>query len=119
MKILAEKGYRVVAPNQRGYSSGARPKGFENYTMKLLASDVVTLAEKVGFKNKFHLVGHDIGAVVGWTTATLYPNLLKSWTADWPAYLWALVMILHKKKKALMCIYFNINLFYALDIIVP
>lgn len=90
MKILAEKGYRVVAPNQRGYSSGARPKGFENYTMKLLASDVVTLAEKVGFKNKFHLVGHDIGAVVGWTTATLYPNLLKSWTADWPAYLWAL-----------------------------
>lgn len=94
MKMLAEKGYRVVAPNQRGYSSDARPKGFENYMMKLLASDVVTLAEKIGFKNKFHLVGHDIGAVVGWTTATLYPNLLKSWTAlsvpDWPAYLWAL-----------------------------
>lgn len=94
MKILAQKGYRVVAPNQRGYSSGARPKGFENYTMKLLASDVIALAEKVGFKSKFHLVGHDIGAVVGWTTATLYPNLLKTWTAlsvpDWPAYLWAL-----------------------------
>lgn len=94
MKILAKTGYRVIAPNQRGYSSGARPKGIENYTMKILASDVINLAKQVGFKDKFHLVGHDIGAVVGWTTATLYPELLATWTAlsvpDWPAYLWAL-----------------------------
>lgn len=91
---LAGKGYRIVAPNQRGYSTGARPKGYKNYTMKILANDIVKLANYFGFNNKFHLVGHDIGAVVGWTAATLYPGLLKSWTAlsvpDWPAYLWAL-----------------------------
>ncbi|MCH4004908.1 MAG: alpha/beta hydrolase [Lactobacillus crispatus] len=124
MKILAEKGYRVIAPNQRGYSSDARPKGFKNYTMKLLASDVVTLAEKVGFKNKFHLVGHDIGAV-SWLDYSHFISRVGQ------LYLFLiglhisghLIMILHKKKKALMCIYFNINLspnlFYALDIIVP
>ncbi|MBC8743753.1 alpha/beta hydrolase [Lactobacillus sp. Marseille-P7033] len=94
MLKLANQGYRVIAPNQRGYSAGARPVGVQNYTMKLLAADVVALAQFFGFRQKFHLVGHDIGAVVGWTTATLYPQLLKSWTAlsvpNWPAYIWAL-----------------------------
>lgn len=94
---LANQGYRVIAPNQRGYSAGARPLGVQNYTMKLLAADVVALAHFFGFQQKFHLVGHDIGAVVGWTTATLYPQLLKSWTAlsvpNWPAYILSLIHI--------------------------
>lgn len=94
MLKLANQGYRVIAPNQRGYSAGARPLGVQNYKMKLLAADVVALAHFFSFQQKFHLVGHDIGAVVGWTTATLYPQLLKSWTAlsvpNWPAYIWAL-----------------------------
>ena len=94
MEKLTQKNYRVIAPNQRGYSVNARPDGIENYTMKLLASDVVAFAKYFGFDKQFHLVGHDIGAVVGWSTVTLYPDLIKSWTAlsvpDWPAYLWAL-----------------------------
>lgn len=100
---LAKAGYRVVAPNQRGYSSTARPQGYKNYAMQLLAKDVIEIARKVGFNKQFHLVGHDIGAVVGWTVATLYPNLIKSWTAlsvpDWPAYLWALNNDPVQKKK--------------------
>ncbi len=94
MVRLAEDGYQVIAPNQRGYSATARPRGYQNYTMQILAKDIVAIARSVGFDHQFHLVGHDIGAVVGWTVATLYPDFLKSWTAlsvpDWPAYLWAL-----------------------------
>ncbi|QOP72782.1 alpha/beta fold hydrolase [Pediococcus acidilactici] len=100
---LAEQGYRVAAPDQRGYSKSARPKGYQNYQMKLLSSDIIEIAKKIGFDSKFHLVGHDIGAVVGWTVATLYPEFLKSWTAlsvpDWSAYLWALNNDPVQKKK--------------------
>jgi pimeloyl-ACP methyl ester carboxylesterase len=81
LKKLAEKGYKCLAPNQRGYSEGARPQGIENYTTRILASDVIALAESVGEYEKFHLVGHDWGAGVGWAVVTLFPERIQSWTA--------------------------------------
>ncbi|MFC6177614.1 alpha/beta fold hydrolase [Companilactobacillus huachuanensis] len=93
MLYFSDNGYRVVAPDQRGYSAGARPEGIENYSMDLLANDVVSLAQELGYE-KFHLVAHDIGSLVGWTVAAKYPEKLLSWTSlsvpDWPAYVWAL-----------------------------
>lgn len=53
MLKLANQGYRVIAPNQRGYSAGARPLGVQNYTMKLLAADVVALAHFFSFQQNF------------------------------------------------------------------
>ena len=41
---LAEAGYRAVAPNQRGYSSRARPEAAEEYAMPRLVEDVVGMA---------------------------------------------------------------------------
>lgn len=94
MEKLSDLGYRCLAPDQRGYSKGARPKGYENYSVQILAQDVINYAEYVNSKERFHLVGHDFGAVVGWTTVTMYPERIKSWTAlsvpYWPAYLWAI-----------------------------
>lgn len=81
IKKLADNGYRCLAPNQRGYSDGARPVGMENFTTRKLASDVVALADAVGEKGKFHLIGHDWGAGVGWAAVTLYPERIQSWTA--------------------------------------
>ncbi|WP_334329862.1 alpha/beta fold hydrolase [Companilactobacillus sp. HBUAS59699] len=93
MLYFANKGYLVLAPDQRGYSEGARPTDIKEYRMKALAQDVVKLAEKFGY-DKFHLVGHDIGSVVGWTVAAKYPEKVKTWSSlsvpDWPAYKWAL-----------------------------
>lgn len=94
MVKLAEMGYRCLAPNQRGYSEGARPEGFENYSYRKVASDVPGFADAVGCDGKFHLVGHDWGAACGWTVMALYPDRIQSWvgmsTPYSPAFTWAL-----------------------------
>ncbi len=59
---LAAAGYRVVAVDQRGYSPGARPTGVEAYRIGVLVRDVLALAGSLG-ADRFHLVGHDYGAV--------------------------------------------------------
>jgi pimeloyl-ACP methyl ester carboxylesterase len=79
LKFLAAQGYRCLAPDLRGYSPKARPKGIQNYRIDKIASDVVALADILGFQ-KFHLVAHDWGAGCGWTLVELYPNLVNSWS---------------------------------------
>lgn len=68
MIALAPLGYRSVACNQRGYSPGASPDIEEDYDYNLLRDDVWAVADAVGFQ-KFHLVGHGHGALLGWWTA--------------------------------------------------
>ena len=65
MATLAAEGYRCVAPDQRGYSPGARPQETDAYRYADLATDVLELARVLGFE-RFHLVGHDWGAGAGW-----------------------------------------------------
>jgi pimeloyl-ACP methyl ester carboxylesterase len=80
MMLLASKGYRCLAPDLRGYSPGARPKDMKSYGIDKIASDIIQLADSVGFK-KIHLIGHDWGAGCGWTVVELAPNLVNSWSA--------------------------------------
>ncbi len=80
MISLAAEGYRCLAPDQRGYSAGARPAQLNHYQIDQIASDIVALADHQGWQ-KFHLVGHDWGAGCGWTVVTLYPERISSWTA--------------------------------------
>ena len=80
MVELALQGYQCVAPDQRGYSEGARPKKNKDYTVDKLATDVIAIADAFGFK-KIHLVGHDWGAAVGWAVVQLYPDRINDWTA--------------------------------------
>jgi len=65
MPTLAAAGYRCLAPDQRGYSPGARPDGVDAYRYEALIADVFALAGAAGFA-RFHLIGHDWGALVGW-----------------------------------------------------
>ena len=76
----ADQGYKVVAFDQRGYSPGARPEGVEAYEADNQVSDVIAVADEVGF-DKFHLVGHDWGSVVAWTTTIFHPQRVSSLTA--------------------------------------
>lgn len=80
MYKLAERGYRCLAPDQRGYSPGARPKGIRSYLLSSTASDVVALADKLDLK-KFHLIGHDWGSACGWAAIELFPQRIQSWTS--------------------------------------
>jgi len=77
MPVLAEAGYRVVAYDQRGYSPGARPDGVDAYHHTRLASDVLGVADALGAEH-FHLVGHDWGALVAWSTAASAPERLRT-----------------------------------------
>ena len=74
---LAEAGFSVIAPNQRGYSSGARPTGLESYTSEKLVEDVRQIADALHW-GSFHLAGHDWGAFIAWDFAGKYPNRLRT-----------------------------------------
>lgn len=77
-RLLHEQGYRTLAPDQRGYSPGARPRRRSSYRMSKLVGDVVALIEEYG--DPVHLVGHDWGAAVAWTLAGSRPDLVLSLT---------------------------------------
>lgn len=76
---LHEAGLRTYAPDQRGYSRGARPPRRRDYAMPKLVGDVVALIDTIG--RPVHLVGHDWGAVAAWLTAAERPDLVRSLTA--------------------------------------
>jgi len=78
--LLTRAGYRVLAPEQRGYSPGARPSGRRAYTIERLTGDVLALADAAG-AGRFHLIGHDWGALVAWDLAGRHPERLRSLTA--------------------------------------
>lgn len=78
--LLAAAGLRVVAPDQRGYSPGARPTDVASYATGLLADDVLGLADALGI-GSFHLVGHDWGAAVAWVVAANAAERVTSLTA--------------------------------------
>ena len=65
MHVLVNKGYRVIAPDQRGYSPNARPTLIKEYTLKHTVSDVLAIVDAYKLK-RYHLVGHDWGSSVGW-----------------------------------------------------
>ena len=78
---LAAAGYLAVAPDQRGYSPGARPDPADlaNYHYDRLIGDALEIAEAVGAAGRrFHLVGHDWGGQVSWGVASRHPDRLAS-----------------------------------------
>ncbi len=73
---LAAAGYRVWAPDQRGYNLSEKPRGVHQYSLDLLAADVAGLIRQTG-QDKVFLAGHDWGAAVAWWVALRYPHLLR------------------------------------------
>ncbi len=77
LKALAEAGYRACAPNQRGYSAGARPTEIDSYRVEFLVSDVLQIADALG-ADQFHIVGHDWGGQIAWVTAALHSERVRT-----------------------------------------
>jgi pimeloyl-ACP methyl ester carboxylesterase len=77
---LRSAGLRTIAPDQRGYSPGARPEEVDAYRMPALVGDVLGLLDAFGLP-AVDLVGHDWGAVVGWHLAAWHPDRIRTLTA--------------------------------------
>ncbi|AQU77820.1 MULTISPECIES: alpha/beta hydrolase [Planococcus] len=73
---LAEKGYRVVAPDQRGYNLSDKPKGIDNYTVDYLRDDVIGIIEHFQKKTAI-IIGHDWGGAVAWHLAATRPEYVE------------------------------------------
>ncbi|GAA2254461.1 epoxide hydrolase [Streptomyces ruber] len=78
--LLHRAGLRTVAPDQRGYSPGARPEAVEAYALPELAADALGVLDALGIEAA-HVAGHDWGAVVGWYLAARFPGRVRSLTA--------------------------------------
>lgn len=79
MTALAERGHRVVAPDQRGYGLSSKPATVADYAMPLLVRDIALLIERQGLA-PVNLVGHDWGGAVAWALAIERPDLVRSMT---------------------------------------
>jgi len=77
LRALDAAGFRACAPDQRGYSAGARPEGIEAYRTEQLLADVLALADSLGAE-RFHLVGHDWGGQLAWLTAARHPRRVRT-----------------------------------------
>lgn len=73
---LAMAGYRVWAPDQRGYNLSDKPPRVRDYRLDLLAGDVAGLIEAAG-RRRAVIVGHDWGGAVAWWLAANNPELVE------------------------------------------
>ena len=73
VQAIADGGYRVIIPDQRGYGGASRPQGVENYTIDLLAADIIGIMDQSGIEQA-RLVGHDFGAGLAWVMAATIPE---------------------------------------------
>ncbi len=73
---LAAAGYRVIAPDQRGYNLSDKPEGVRAYRIEELGKDIIGLADHFGYE-KVLLAGHDWGAAVAWGMAVSFPQRIQ------------------------------------------
>ena len=76
LPALAEAGYRVVAPDLRGYNLSDKPRGVHAYRMECFIGDVKGLIQTLG-EDRAVVVGHDWGGVIAWQLAISEPQMVK------------------------------------------
>lgn len=79
IQALATAGYRVIAPDQRGYGSSSKPSSTRAYHLARLADDIAEVADLLNL-GPFHLVGHDWGGAVCWRLATAHAHRVRTLT---------------------------------------
>jgi pimeloyl-ACP methyl ester carboxylesterase len=77
--MLNAAGFRTLAPDQRGYSDGARPRRRRDYRAVEHQRDVLALIDESG-TDRVHLVGHDWGGALAWQVALAAPHRLSGLT---------------------------------------
>jgi pimeloyl-ACP methyl ester carboxylesterase len=70
---LANAGFRVIAPDQRGYNLSDKPHGLSAYRVDTLARDILGLIDAFGYQSVM-VAGHDWGGVIAWALAAFFPQ---------------------------------------------
>ncbi|MEZ6010761.1 MAG: alpha/beta hydrolase [Hyphomonas sp.] len=78
IKALSEAGYRVAAPDVRGYGESERPEAIDAYDLESLTGDIAGVAEALSPGEKAVVVGHDWGAPIAWNTARLHTDRFRA-----------------------------------------
>lgn len=73
---LVRAGFRVIAPDQRGYNLSEKPPHRDDYALDKLAADAIGLLDEAGVEQAY-LVGHDWGAPVAWWMAITTPARIR------------------------------------------
>jgi pimeloyl-ACP methyl ester carboxylesterase len=73
LTALANAGYRVVAPDMRGYGETDAPAAVEDYDIEHLAADMVGVLDALDEEQAI-IIGHDWGAIVAWNSVLLHPS---------------------------------------------
>lgn len=74
---LALAGYRVIAPDMRGYNLSGKPLDISAYGGRTLVEDIAALLRACG-EERAHIVGHDWGGVVAWAFAMTHPEKIRT-----------------------------------------
>ena len=107
--LLVKAGYKVIAPDQRGFGESDAPEGKEHYDMELIAKDAIAILDALGIK-KAKLVAHDWGAMIGWLLAGTYPDRFESYTAISVGHAKAYAAAgLEQKKKGWYVLFFQLE----------
>lgn len=77
---LVDAGYRVIAPDLRGFGASARPERVEQYRMRTLVGDVLAVLDAEGVE-RAAVAGHDWGSSLGWALATFAPERVSRYAA--------------------------------------
>jgi len=75
VRPLADAGYHVLVPDQRGYNRSDKPDGIASYRISELSGDIAALVAEMGYDTA-HVVGHDWGAAVAWDLALRRPAVV-------------------------------------------
>ncbi len=73
LQPLADAGYRVIAPDLRGFGDAPKPEGVDAYTIPNILADLTGLLDALEIE-KAHIVGHDWGGTIAWLFAGNFPD---------------------------------------------
>ena len=77
---LVRAGYRVIAPDLRGYGRSDAPEAVSAYRIEHLVADMLALLDTMGVR-KTRIVGHDWGALIGWLLCMQAPQRVEQYVA--------------------------------------
>lgn len=78
IQALSAAGYRVAAPDVRGYGASDKPHPVEAYSMEEMTADMAGLAQALSPDAPAVIIGHDWGAPIAWNSARLHPDTFRA-----------------------------------------